>query len=135
VRRVTGELSPIHPGIGTSLDVSLLIRYANETIGTISLSYNAQQSARGNLFICEKGTIEHTGKKVTLNGETIFETDDSAEDAITTQNREFITAIRENREPSCNGDEALASLAPLQQVYDQMITLENESKYRRIWEE
>ena len=135
IRRVQGELSPLNPSTATSLDISLLIRYANETIGTISLSYNAQKSASGNLFICGKGTLEHTGKKVTLNGETIFETAKSAEDAILTQNREFIAAIRENREPSCNADEALGSLAPLQQVYDQMITLENEAKYRRIWEE
>lgn len=133
VRRVRGELSPLHPDIGTSLDVSLLIRYANETIATISLSYNAHQSARGNLFICEQGTLEHTGKTVTLNGQIIFDTADSAEDAILTQNREFFAAIRENRQPSCNADEALLSLSPLQQIYDQMISLEKEAKYKRRW--
>jgi len=133
IRRVRGELSPLDSQIETTLDVSLLMRYANECIGTISLSYNAHQSARGNLFICDNGTISHTGKKVTLNGETIFETDDTDEDAILTQNREFVDAICQNREPSCNGDQGLASLAPLQQVYDQMITLENEAKYKRPW--
>lgn len=133
VRRVRGELSLRHPEIGTSLDVSLLVRYASETIATISLSYNAQQSARGNLFICDKGTLVHTGKTIDLNGKPIFQTDNSAEDAILVQDREFVSAIRENRQPSCNGDEALASLAPLQQVYDQMITLEHESRYKRPW--
>ena len=133
VRRVRGELAPLHSETGTSLDVSLLIRYANETIGTISLSYNAQQSARGNLFICEKGTINHTGKTVTLNGEIIYETSEAEESAILTQNREFISAIRENRTPSCNADNAVDALVLLQEVYDQMITLENEAKYKRRW--
>ena len=133
VRRARGELSPLHPEIGTSLDVSMLLRYENEAIATISLSYNSAQSARGNLFICEKGTIHHTGKTITLNGETLFETDTNAEGAILTQNREFINAIREDRQPACNAEEALASLMPLQQVYDQMTLLENEDKYKRPW--
>ncbi|MBT3603098.1 MAG: Gfo/Idh/MocA family oxidoreductase [Candidatus Latescibacteria bacterium] len=133
IRRVSGELSPLHSEIGTSLDVSLLMRYQNEAIATISLSYNASQSAKGNIFICENGTINHTGKSIVFNGETIFETDDSAESAILTQNREFIDAIREDRAPSCNANEALASLTPLQQVYEQMITLEKEAKYKRQW--
>ena len=133
MRRARGEISPLHPEIGTSLDVSMLLRYENEAIATISLSYNAAQSARGNLFICEKGTIHHTGQTISLNGETIFETDTNAEGAILTQNREFIQAIREDRQPSCHAEEALASLIPLQQIYDQMITLENEDKYKRPW--
>ena len=133
VRRVRGELSPLHPEIGTTLDVSLLIRYASETIGTISLSYNAQQSARGILFICENGVINHTGKTITLNGNVIFETPEAEESAILTQNREFIDAIRQNRTPSCSAEDAAGSLVLLQEVYDQMITLETEAKYRRRW--
>jgi 2-hydroxy-4-carboxymuconate semialdehyde hemiacetal dehydrogenase len=133
IRRARGELSPLHLEIGTSLDVSLLLRYTNETIATISLSYNSAQSASGNLFICDKGSINHTGKSITLNGKTIFETAEDAEGAIPAQNREFITAIREDRQPSCNADDALASLSALQQVYDQMITLEDEAKYKRRW--
>jgi 2-hydroxy-4-carboxymuconate semialdehyde hemiacetal dehydrogenase len=133
VRRIRGELSLLDERTGTSLDVSLLVRYENEAIATISLSYNAQKSASGNLFICEKGTLCHTGKTITLNGETIFETADHAEGAIPAQNREFIAAIREDREPSCNGEDALASLLLLQQVYDQMIIREDEGRYRRKW--
>lgn len=134
VRRVNGELSPIHTEIGTSLDVSLLMRYANEAIATISLSYNAKQSAKGNLFICENGTLNHTGKTIEFNGETIFETQENAEGAILVQNKEFINSIREDRHPSCNAEEGLFSLIPLQQVYDKIITLEKEAKYKRQWE-
>ena len=134
VRRVRGELSPLHPDIGTSMDVSLIIRYANEAIATISLSYNAHQSAIANIFICENGTLSHTGKQVTFNGETVFETELNAEGGVLIQNREFFQAIREDRQPSCNADDGLRALTVLQQVYDQMTTLENQGKYQRKWE-
>ena len=133
VRRVRGELTPLHPETGTSMDVSLLLRYANEAIATITLSYNARESARGNLFVCEKGTLNHTGKRVTFNGETVFETDMEAEGGVLGQDREFFDAIRENRQPSCSAEDGLYALGVLQQAYDQMVTLEDEDKYRRPW--
>ncbi len=49
------------------------------------------------------------------------------------QDADFIQAIRKNRKPLCNETHALAALAVLQQVYDQMITLEREEKYTRQW--
>ncbi len=133
-RRIRGELTPLHPNIGTSLDVSMLIRYASEAIATISLSYNAQRGAGGNLFICENGTLTVSSDNVTLNGDTLFEDTGDLSDHVLAQNTEFITAIRENRQPACNAEEALEALALLQQVYDQMITLENEEKYKRKWD-
>ncbi|MCZ6632542.1 MAG: Gfo/Idh/MocA family oxidoreductase [bacterium] len=133
VRRIRGELSPLHPKTGTSMDVSILIRYANDTMATISLSYNARQSANRNMYICENGTLSHEGKQVTFNGETVFETDLEAEGGILAQDREFFEAIRQNRSPSCNAEDGLRSLVLLQQVYDQMITLEGEPKYKRQW--
>lgn len=133
VRRVRGELTPLHPETGTSMDVSMLIRYANDAMATISLSYNARQSANGNLYICENGTLSHDGKQVSFNGETVFETDLEAEGAILTQDREFFQAIREDRQPSCSAEDGLRALVLLQQVYDQMITLESEKKYKRRW--
>ena len=45
----------------------------------------------------------------------------------------LIQALREDRQPSCNADDALPALAVLQQVYDQMVTMEGEAKYRRRW--
>ena len=133
VRRVRGELFPLHPEIGTTMDVSLLIRYANEAMATISLSYNARQPARGNLFICEAGTLSHNGKTVTLNGDTLFETGKEEEGSVVIQDREFLSAIREDRQPSCNAEDGMVALAVLQQVYDQMVTLEGEGKYKRRW--
>ena len=133
VRRVRGELSPLHPETGTSMDVAMLIRYANETAATISLSYNATKGAKANLFVCEAGTLVDEGSRVTLNGDTVFESSDSLQENIVRQNSDFVQAVRENRKPLCNETHGLAALAVLQQVYDQMVTLEDEEKYRRRW--
>ena len=135
VRRVRGELAPLHPVNGTSMDVSMLIRYANEAIATINLSYNARQPASGNRYLCENGVLEVNGKSVSFNGEEVFQTSENPESGVVVQDRDFIDAIREDREPTCNADEALKSMIVLQQVYDQMITMEGEEKYKRRWKE
>jgi len=133
VRRVRGELSPLHPVTGTSMDVSLTIRYTNEAMATVSLSYNAPKPSHMNLFVCEAGSLVQKGRTVVLNDETIFEANGDVERSIVTQDREFIHAVRENRQPTCSVEDGLQALAVLQQVYDQMVTMEGVEKYRRRW--
>ncbi len=134
IRRVVGELAPLNTVNGTSMDFSMLIRYANETIATISLSYNAHQPFRANRYSCENGSLEIEGKIVRFNGESVFETPENPEDGVLVQDREFFDAIRENRQPSCNADDALRALRPLQQVYDQALTAEGSKRYKRPWD-
>jgi 2-hydroxy-4-carboxymuconate semialdehyde hemiacetal dehydrogenase len=134
IRRVSGELGPLHPLNSTSMDFSMLMRYTNETIATVSLSYNAHQAFRANRYTCENGSLEIDGKVVRFNGDVVFETPDNPEGGVLVQDREFFDAIRENREPSCNADDALRALRPLQQVYDQMVMAEGELKYKRPWD-
>lgn len=134
VRRVRGELSPLDPRTGTSLDVSLIFRTTEEHIVTISMSYNARQGAGGCLFICENGTLILSGGKVTFGGEVVFEDDGKTRPrGVPGQDAEFIAAIREDRQPSCTARDGLKALDVLQQVYDQMVELEGEAKYRRRW--
>ena len=115
-------------------EMTFVIRYANEAIGTISLSYNSRRSSSGNRFICENGTLELAGKTVTWNGETVFEAAEGLDDGVLAQDQEFVAAIREGREPSCGAGDALQALEVLQQVYDQTTTAEGVEKYRRMWE-
>jgi 2-hydroxy-4-carboxymuconate semialdehyde hemiacetal dehydrogenase len=134
IRRVSGELAPLHPFNKTSMDFSMLMRYTNETIATVSLSYNAHQPFRANRYTCENGSLELEGKLVRFNGDVVFETPDNPEGGVLLQDCEFFDAIREDREPSCNAGDALRALRPLQQVYDQMIVAETVEKYERPWE-
>ncbi|MDA0747405.1 MAG: Gfo/Idh/MocA family oxidoreductase [bacterium] len=132
-RRIRGELSPLHAKTGTSMDVSMLVRYANETMATLSLSYNSPRAFNGNLFICDNGTLSVSAKKVSLNNDLLFEGTGSLAEHVLAQNTDFVNAIRENRQPACNAEHGLAAITLLQQVYDQMVTLEDEEKYRRMW--
>ncbi|MFA6108759.1 MAG: Gfo/Idh/MocA family oxidoreductase [Candidatus Latescibacterota bacterium] len=137
VVRVQGELSPLDPRTGTSLDVSLLIRYASDAIATISLSYNARQAAGGERFICEGGVLELAGNTVRFGGEVVF-TEEGAgglEAGVLAQDREFVEAVRQGRAPACGPAEAVEALEVLQQVYDQAVARGDEERYRRRWEE
>jgi 2-hydroxy-4-carboxymuconate semialdehyde hemiacetal dehydrogenase len=133
VRRVRGELSPLDEKTGSSLDFSMLLRYESEAIATISLSYNATPGASGQLFICEGGTLE-VGGQVRFGGEVVFEGEgDSLKEGVLEQNREFVAALRQGREPACSAGEAVKSLELLQAVYDQTVALDGEERYRRPW--
>ena len=134
VRRIRGELSPLDDRTGTSLDVSLLLRYTTETIAALSLSYNARTGVSNNIYLCDAGTLVVSGNRVTLNGKTLFQSEDTLDDDVLVQNTDFIESIRKDRQPACGADQALEALELLQQVYDQSITLENEGKYKRMWE-
>lgn len=133
VRRVRGEIAPKHEINDTSLDVSLLIRYQNEAMATISLSYNAPQGAGGNRYICDRGVLEIAGKAVRFAGQTVFETPETPESGVLVQDREFFISIREGRPPSCDAEDGVRALAPLQAAYDQMLELEGPARYHRRW--
>lgn len=134
VRRVHGELAPKHAVNDTSMDVSLLIRYENEAMATISLSYNAAQGAGGHRFLCENGTLEIAAKTIRFAGETVCESSENADQSgVLRQNEEFFASIREARLASCSAEDGIRALAPLQAVYDQMLELEGDEKYKRLW--
>ncbi|MBT4496884.1 MAG: Gfo/Idh/MocA family oxidoreductase [Gemmatimonadetes bacterium] len=134
VRRVRGELAPLDGKTGTSLDFSMLLRYESEAIATISLSYNATPGASGQLFICEGGTLEVGGAQVRFGGEGVFEgAGGGLKEGVLEQNREFVAAVRQGRKPACDAGDAVRSLELLQEVYDQMVELDGEERYRRPW--
>ncbi|MEE3335884.1 MAG: Gfo/Idh/MocA family oxidoreductase [Candidatus Latescibacterota bacterium] len=134
VRRVRGELAPKHPINDTSMDVSLLIRYENEAMATISLSYNAPQGAGGHRFLCENGVLEIAGRTIRFAGDTVFETTANADETgVLAQNQEFFASVRASRPANCSAEDGVAALAPLQAVYDQMLEFEGDDKYKRLW--
>ncbi len=134
VRRIRGELSPLDAATGTSLDVSMLVRYASETIAALSLSYNARAGVNNNIYLCDAGTLVVSGNHVALNGKTLFDSDDTLDDDVLAQNVEFIESIREDRQPQCSAAQALEALDLLQQIYDRSITMEHPDKYKRMWD-
>jgi len=94
---------PIHPELGIAMDMSIQLKSASGAICTLSLSFN-NDGPLGTFFryICDNGTwIARyddlvTGKEdpVDLSGVAI------SSNGIELQDREFVAAIREGREPN-----------------------------------
>jgi 2-hydroxy-4-carboxymuconate semialdehyde hemiacetal dehydrogenase len=99
---------PIHPGLGIAMDMSIQLRTTSGKICTLSLSFN-NDGPLGSFFryICDNGTyIARYDDLVTGREEPIDVSKvDVSTNGIELQDREFITAIREGREPnsSING--------------------------------
>jgi 2-hydroxy-4-carboxymuconate semialdehyde hemiacetal dehydrogenase len=94
---------PIHPELGIAMDMSIQLKAESGAICTLSLSFN-NDGPLGTFFryICDNGTwIARyddlvTGKEepIDLTGVTV------SNNGIELQDREFIAAIREGREPN-----------------------------------
>ena len=108
---------PHHPELGIAMDMSIQLKAASGAICTLSLSFN-NDGPLGTFFryICDKGTwIARyddlvTGKEepVDLSGVAV------SDNGIELQDREFIAAIREGREPNAS----VAQVLPCYRVLD-----------------
>ena len=110
---------PIHPELGIAMDMSIQLKAESGAICTLSLSFN-NDGPLGTFFryICDNGTwIARyddlvTGKEepVDLSGVAV------SSNGIELQDREFIAAIREGREPNAS----IAQVMPCYRVLDTM---------------
>ncbi len=115
---------PIHPELGIAMDMSIQLKAESGAICTLSLSFN-NDGPLGTVFryICDNGTWLAryddlvTGKEepVDLTGVTV------STNGIELQDREFVAAIREGREPNAS----VAQVLPCYRVLD---TLEKQLK-------
>ncbi len=94
---------PIHPGLGIAMDMSIQLRTPSGAVCTLSLSFN-NDGPLGSFFryICDKGTyIARYDDLVTGREEPIDVSHvDVSTNGIELQDREYVAAIREGREPN-----------------------------------
>jgi 2-hydroxy-4-carboxymuconate semialdehyde hemiacetal dehydrogenase len=117
IAQVSAMQGPAHPVLGIAMDMSIQLKTAKGAICTLSLSFN-NDGPFGSFFryICDNGTylaryddlfdgrdakIDVSKVDVSLNG-------------IELQDREFIAAIREKREPNAS----FAQVLPAMRVLD-----------------
>jgi 2-hydroxy-4-carboxymuconate semialdehyde hemiacetal dehydrogenase len=110
---------PLHPELGIAMDMSIQLKAESGAICTLSLSFN-NDGPLGTFFryICDNGTwiaryddlvtgreepIDRSGVAVSSNG-------------IELQDREFVAAIREGREPNAS----VAQVMPCYRILDQL---------------
>jgi len=106
---------PFHPQLGIAMDMGIVAKVPNGAILTLSLSFN-NDGPLGSFFryICDNGTYQAfyddlaDGKKNPIDVSKV----DVSMDGIELEDREFIAAIKEKREPNAS----LAQLLPCMQV-------------------
>jgi 2-hydroxy-4-carboxymuconate semialdehyde hemiacetal dehydrogenase len=110
---------PHHPVLGIAMDLSIQLKAANGAICTLSLSFN-NDGPLGTFFryICDAGTyIARYDDLVTGREEPVDVSGvDVSMNGIELQDREFIAAIREGREPNAS----VAQVLPCYQVLGQL---------------
>jgi 2-hydroxy-4-carboxymuconate semialdehyde hemiacetal dehydrogenase len=113
----------IHPTLGIAMDMSIQLQAANGALCTLSLSFN-NDGPLGTFFryIGDTGTyIARYDDLVTGRDEKIDVSGvDVSMNGIELQDREFVAAIREGREPNASVAQVLPCYQVLQQLEDQL---------------
>src|SRR5277367_1281181 len=110
---------PKHPVLGIAMDMSIGLKVASGAICTLSLSFNNEGPLSTFFrYICDNGTyIARYDELVDGNNKPIDVSKvDVSMNGIELQDREFIAAIREGREPNAS----LAQCLPCYRVLDQL---------------
>jgi 2-hydroxy-4-carboxymuconate semialdehyde hemiacetal dehydrogenase len=101
---------PVHPELGIAMDMSIQLRTPQGRICTLSLSFN-NDGPLGTFFryICDNGTyLARYDDLVTGRDEPVDVSQvDVSTNGIELQDREFIAAIREGREPNASVGDVL----------------------------
>jgi 2-hydroxy-4-carboxymuconate semialdehyde hemiacetal dehydrogenase len=115
---------PIHPQLGIAMDLGIVMKTPSGAILTLSLSFN-NDGPIGSFFryICDNGTYNAyyddlvDGKKNPIDLSQV----DVSMDGIELEDREFIAAIKEKREPNSSLAQVLPAmkvLGRLEQIID-----------------
>ena len=101
---------PIHPELGIAMDMSIQLKSSSGAICTLSLSFN-NEGPLGTFFryICDNGTYIARYDDLVDGKENRIDVSrvDVSMNGIELQDREFIAAIREGREPNASVGEVL----------------------------
>jgi 2-hydroxy-4-carboxymuconate semialdehyde hemiacetal dehydrogenase len=114
---------PIHPSLGIAMDMSIQLKAANGALCTLSLSFN-NDGPLGTFFryIGDTGTYVAryddlvNGKEEKIDVSAV----DVSMNGIELQDREFVAAIREGREPNASVAQVLPCYRVLQQLDSQL---------------
>jgi 2-hydroxy-4-carboxymuconate semialdehyde hemiacetal dehydrogenase len=114
---------PKHPQLGIAMDMGILLKVRSGAICTLSLSFN-NDGPLGTFFryICDNGTyIARYDELVDGNNKPIDVSKvDVSMNGIELQDREFIAAIREKREPNASVQQVLPAMRTLGKLEDML---------------
>jgi 2-hydroxy-4-carboxymuconate semialdehyde hemiacetal dehydrogenase len=119
ISQAYGLQGPLHPDLGIAMDMSIGMKVPSGAICTLSLSFN-NDGPLGTFFryICDKGTYIARyddlldGKNNSIDVSQV----DVSMDGIELCDREFIAAIKENREPNASVAQCLSAMKTLHDI-------------------
>jgi predicted dehydrogenase len=114
--RVNSILRSYTKLVDAESDGTISIEFSNGAIATMAFSLNSHIYRYSALFIGTEGTLLIEENKVTLNDEVV--PIDNSEDTFTRQMREFVDAIKVNREPLTSGRKILPTMMVLDAVME-----------------
>jgi len=123
VDKAFGLQGPVHGELGIAMDMSIGMKVPSGAICTLSLSFN-NDGPLGTYFryICEEGTYlaryddlyDGYDKQVDLSGVAV------STNGIELIDREFISAIQQNREPNASVSQCLDAMRTLDMIEKSM---------------
>ena len=128
----TGEIAsevmamqgPIHPKLGIAMDMSIAMKSASGAMCSLTLSFN-NDGPLGTIFryICDNGTYVARYDELVDGRENPIDVSnvDVSLNGIELQDREFIAAIREGREPNGSVAQVLATMETLDRLEKSLV--------------
>ena len=118
---VTAMLALPDQQLGIPLDLTLVMRTKRDQLATVAMSYNAHLSLYDYVLIGREDTLLiNNGVLSNREGVLYDPRQDPTEGRASgqRQNREFVNAVRERRQPEISADAVLPTLEALQQAQD-----------------
>lgn len=113
------QQGPISPKLGIPLDMTIGMKSSSGKLCTIALSFN-NEGPLGSWFryICEEGTFKVRYNDMTTGWDKTHNYDwkGVSENGIELQNREFISAIKEKREPRSSVEQCFGGMEILHKL-------------------
>jgi 2-hydroxy-4-carboxymuconate semialdehyde hemiacetal dehydrogenase len=114
-----GLQGPVHPTLGIAMDMSIGMKVPSGALCTLSLSFN-NKGPLGTFFryICDNGTyiaryddlFDGDDKPIDLTGVAV------SKNGVELADREFLSAIRERREPNASVAQCLPAMRTLDRI-------------------
>ncbi len=119
-QEVAGYMGPPHQELGIPLDLAVSLRTPRDQIVSCALSYNTMRPLLEILIIGEETTLMVRDRRLLDPNDQIVAAGGENEEASAgyLQNIEFISALRQEREPMVSGEAVLPTMQALQAVQD-----------------
>ena len=117
---IAGYMGPPHQELGIPLDLAVSLRTPRDQIVSCALSYNTMRPLLEILIIGEETTLMVQDRRLVDPNDQIVAAGGENEEASAgyLQNIEFISALRQEREPMVSGEAVLPTMQALQAVQD-----------------